>query len=123
MKSRIIISAILGLTCLMSCADGLAQSYSTAFPLSEGPISEGGKWINGQTVGLDWNNVYTSGGFSGGVVPSSTPYADPAAILAGSWGPNQTVLARVRVSTPGAYYQEVELRLRSRDERPQRNGL
>jgi hypothetical protein len=97
----------------MSCADGLAQSYSTVFPLTENPISEGGKWINGQTVGLDWNNVYTSGGFAGGVGPSSNTYADPTAILAGSWGPNQTVLARVRVSAPGAYYQEVELRLRS----------
>src|ERR1700733_9998746 len=92
---------------LMSCSVGVAQSYSTSFPLTENPISEGGKWINGTTVGLDWNNVYTSGGFAGGVGPSSTTYADPAAILAGSWGPNQTVQATVRVSTPGAYWQEV----------------
>jgi|SRR5450755_1504691 len=97
MEARIKFGGILGLVlvCLLSCADGSAQSYSTAFPLSENPISEGGKWINGGTVGLDWNNIYTSGGFASGVGPSSTKYADPTAILAGSWGPNQTVQATV----------------------------
>jgi hypothetical protein len=99
--------------CLISSSLGLAQSYSTSFPLTENPISEGGKWINGRTVGLDWNNVYTSGGFAGGVGPSSATYADPTAILAGSWGPTQTVQATVHVSKSGPYYQEVELHLRS----------
>ena len=33
--------------------------YTTNFPATENPISEGGKWITGKAVGLDWNNPRT----------------------------------------------------------------
>lgn len=91
-----------------------ARTYTTNFPVTENPMSEGGMWINGGTVGLDWNNVQTTPGFVGGVGPSSVKYSDPTAILAGSWGPTQTVTATVySVGTSNGYYQEVELRLRT----------
>ena len=89
-------------------------SYTTSFPLSETPISENGNWINGGTVGLDWNNALTTPGLAQGQGPSSVAYSDPTAILAGAWGPNQTAQATVHsVNQTSSYYQEVELRLRT----------
>src|ERR1700732_4203676 len=41
-----------------------AGRYDTTFEGSEDPISEGGNWINGGTVGLDWTNVSKSGGIA-----------------------------------------------------------
>lgn len=89
-----------------------ASTYSTSFPLTENPISEGGLWINGGTVGLDWGNVQTTGGFAGGGTPDPCSYCDPTAVLSGTWGPNQTAEATVySVGATDDYYQEVELRL------------
>jgi hypothetical protein len=91
-----------------------AQTFSTSFPLAENPISEGGSWINGGVVGLDWNNVLTTPGLAQGQGPSSAAYSDPTALLAGNWGPDQTVQATVySLNQNPDYYQEVELRLRS----------
>jgi hypothetical protein len=33
--------------------------YATKFPLAEFPMSEGGNWIGGDTVGLDWSDLGT----------------------------------------------------------------
>jgi hypothetical protein len=90
-------------------------SYSTTFPLAENPISEGGKWINGGVVGLDWYNAATTPGRAHGVQSTSNPaYCDPTALLAGTWGPEQTAEGTVYCDNPtSSYYQEVELRLRS----------
>jgi chitodextrinase len=95
-------------------------SYSTTFPLTENPISEGGNWINGGTTGLDWTNVRTSTNFVFGTMPGDAPgnatYADSTAILNGTWGPNQTVQATVAVTnaaTSSSIFEEVELRLRT----------
>jgi hypothetical protein len=45
---------------------GLARSpviaYSTSFAVDENPMSENGIWVQGGTVGLDWQNVKTLGG-------------------------------------------------------------
>ena len=41
---------------------GINGSYSTTFPLTENPISEGGSWTNGAT-GLGWANVQTTPAF------------------------------------------------------------
>ena len=89
------------------------RSYSTRFQLDEDPISEGGKWINGGKDGIDWYNVITKNGVAYGAV-SKGAYTDPTALLAGTWGKNQNVKARVfsRNQTE-KYYQEVEIRLRS----------
>lgn len=89
-----------------------AETITTIFPLTENPISQGGLWINGGTVGLEWGNVETTGGFAGGGTPDVCNYCDPTAILAGSWGPDQTAEATVySVGASDDYFQEVELRL------------
>lgn len=89
-----------------------SRTYTTNFPLAENPISEGGKWINGAQVGLDWSNVQTTPGLAFDV--SGAGYNDGTALLAGSWGPNQTAQATVHCTGQSAgIYQEVELRLRS----------
>jgi hypothetical protein len=89
--------------------------YSTTFPLTENPISEGGKWVNGETVGLDWSNVSTTPGFAMGH-ETGADFTDATAVLQSmTWAPDQKVTAVV--SAPGAFLdncsQEVELRLRT----------
>lgn len=81
-------------------------TYTTNFPLTENPISEGGKWVSGGSVGS--SDVKTTGGVAGGVGPAVNN--DPVAIRTGTWGPNQTVQATVySVGASDSYYQEVEL--------------
>jgi hypothetical protein len=89
------------------------RSYTTRFEHDEDPISEGGKWVNGGKEGIDWFNVLTRNGVAHGEV-SRGAYTDPIALLAGMWGRNQSVKARVfsRNQTE-KYHQEVEIRLRS----------
>ena len=89
------------------------RSYTTRFQLDEDPISEGRKWINGGKDGIDWYNVITKNGVAYGAVTQGD-YTDPTALLAGKWGKDQKVKARVfsRNQTE-KYYQEVEIRLRS----------
>jgi hypothetical protein len=87
--------------------------YTTAFPLTENPISEGGNWISGQAVGLDWHDVSTTPGLAIGH-QSGSSYTDGTALLTGAWGPTQTVEAVVHTVNPKeSCYQEVEMRLRS----------
>jgi hypothetical protein len=94
-------------------AAGIGQSYSTSFPASEKPLSERGCWINGKTVGLDWADVETSPGMAFGK-DLPTQYADPTAVLSGTWGPDQEAEARIRVEKPmSGCCREVELRLRT----------
>src|SRR5271157_210901 len=90
-----------------------AQTYSTSFPLSENPISEGGKWVGGQSAGGDlWGDVQTSGGMAYGV-SEPTPYGDPTAILTGSWAADQQAQVTVKVDKiPKVCCHEIEVRLR-----------
>jgi hypothetical protein len=95
--------------------------YATRFSRTENPMSEGGKWLNGQTDGLDWTDVRSTRGFAfgtetGGQRPAPQKYDDSTAVLKGTWGPDQTVEATVHSVNPnqdGKVYEEVELRLRS----------
>jgi hypothetical protein len=92
---------------------GGGRSYTTAFPLTENPISENSNWINGQATGLDWHDMSTTPGLAIGH-QSGASYTDGTALLTGSWGPTQAVQAVVHAVNPNdACYQEVELRLRS----------
>jgi hypothetical protein len=77
----------------LTVSPGSQKTYSTTFPLTENPISEGGNWINGGTTGLDWSNVQTTGGVKawGTQVPSGLGHNDSIAVLTGAWGTNQTV--------------------------------
>jgi hypothetical protein len=97
----------------LSGTEAVARRYSTNFPLTENPISEGGNWINGGAVGLDWYNIRTDGAYAHGTNTTGS-YTDPTAILTGTWGANQTVEATIySVNQTSSLYQEVELRLRS----------
>jgi hypothetical protein len=92
---------------------GGGRTYTTHFPLTENPISEGGNWINGGTTGLDWHDVSTIPGLAIGH-QSGTSYTDGTALLTGAWGPTQSVEAVVHtVKQHDSCYQEVEMRLRS----------
>ena len=105
----------------VSAPAGTHGTYSTNFSRAENPISEGGKWSNGQTDGLDWANVQTTPGLAfgteiGGSRPEPQNYDDSTALLKGTWGPNQTVQATVHSVNPNqddTVWEEVELRLRS----------
>lgn len=95
--------------------------YSTNFPRAENPLSEDGRWLNGDTDGRDWTNVRTTPGLVfgteiGGTRPDPEEYDDSTALLSGTWGPNQTTQATVHSVNPNQddkVWEEVELRLRS----------
>jgi len=92
---------------------GFSQTYTTNFDSTQNPISEGGVWLNGKTVGLDWYDIATSSGIAHGTNTVAT-YSDPTAILKGTWSADQTAQATVySVNPTNSVYQEVELRLRS----------
>jgi hypothetical protein len=71
----------------------------------------------GLTTGLDWDDVAVSNNLAHGVYVKSQlgQYADPTALLGGSWSPNQEAEAVVKGvdALPAGCNQEVELRLRS----------
>jgi hypothetical protein len=92
------------------------NSYSTSFPLTEAPISEGGKWVNGGTTGLDWTNIDTAASSVayGTITGAGAGYNDSTAVLQGygPWGSNQSATGVVYISARNnSYYQEVELHL------------
>ena len=108
-------------------SESSTQSYGTRFPLTEKPISEGGRWLGGSSAGTSlrigenllkrgrlWGDVQTEPGFAFGV-DEPTKFGDPTAILTGTWGATQTVTATVKIKktpTHGCCH-EVELRLRT----------
>jgi hypothetical protein len=101
----------------MNSTTAKARTYATAFPLTERPLSEGGIWINGGFAGAKlWGDIQTTPGLAFGV-SEPTKYGDPTAILKGTWGPDQTAQATVRVVDykrfKDASCHEVEVRLRS----------
>ena len=103
------------LSLIILCSAAHAATYTTTFPATENPISEGGKWVGGSTAGGSlWGNVQTTPGLAFGV-SLPTQFGDPTAILTGTWGPNQTVQGTVQVTGPitGGCCREIELRLRN----------
>jgi hypothetical protein len=107
--------ALMLLLCLTtSVRTVFAASYTTNFPGTESPISEGGNWVNGKTTGLDWQNVKITPGFATFAAPNPSSYDDATAILTGIWGADQYVRAVVNMPTVDKVYaQEIEIRLRS----------
>jgi hypothetical protein len=110
------------------------MEYSTSFESDENPISEGGRWLNGRSDGVDWIDVIVNNGVAYGAVSrngmserraeqgnldadeESAPegdYDDPTAVLSGVWGRNQHATGIVFSKNPTEeYFQEVQLRLR-----------
>ena len=87
------------------------HNYTTKFSLKEDPISEGGRWMTGKAVGIDWGDVSTTPALAVGQA-GPKPFADATALLKGTWGPTQT--AEAVVDSKAVYrYPEVSLRLRS----------
>jgi hypothetical protein len=86
------------------------HTYRTAFPSTENPISENGAWLSGSRIGGP--DVQVSPGFAYGVIGPSGK--DAIAILAGSWNPDQSAQATVKINNrmDMSTYQEVELHLR-----------
>src|SRR5262245_38288089 len=91
-----------------------ATSYTTAFPSTENPISEGGIWTNGGAVGVDWSNVRTTPGLAFGTQTGVDGFNDSIAVLQGTWSPDQTATGTVFSVNQqnGGVYEEVEILLR-----------
>jgi hypothetical protein len=98
----------------LAVSPGTQKAYSSSFPLTEDPISEGGNWLNGGTVGLDWSNVQTSSGLAFGTESGSTAFDDSTAVLSGAWSSDQMAQGTVyTVNQNDSIHEEVELRLRT----------
>lgn len=110
-----ILAFILLLTLPAVAAD---HYYSTSFPATENPISQGGIWRTGATIGLDWHDPRTTGGFPGLVFGSQTgstppPFTDSVGVLTGTWSANQKTEATVHMANPvDGTQEEVEFFLR-----------
>ncbi len=100
---------------------GATLLYSTNFPLTENPISEGGKWVTGKTDGLDWNDPETASGTAFASVLSGATgnrYDDSIAHLKASYlmfNPDQYAQGTVYRAAgydPSPSKHEVELHLR-----------
>jgi hypothetical protein len=113
------ISALLFLAGVAVCAavepatsqPSQATVYTTKFTIAENPISEGGRWIGGKTVGLDWGDISTTPGLAIGHAGPER-FADATALLSGSWGADQSAEATVYAGKTFGN-PEVSLRLRS----------
>jgi hypothetical protein len=109
-----------GASATTPCTAVSGGTYSTNFGATENPISEGGKWVAGKVVGLDWNNPLTVPGRATASVLSGNPsrYNDSIAHLntsVATFTPNQFAQATVyRASgyNPSPSKHEVELLLR-----------
>jgi hypothetical protein len=111
---------ILFIVALLLLAIPAGAQYSTTFPATENPISQGGVWRNGAANGTNWGDVRTTGGSPGvayGTVLSpdcpdtATACNDSSAALTGTWVQNQTATAVVSTVSNGGATEEVELRL------------
>jgi hypothetical protein len=92
-----------------------AGSHTTSFDSTENPVSEGGKWYRANNA---WTNVRTANGFAYGTNGITNSYDDAYALLAGSFGPDQTIEAVIYrdPSLPSGAVNEVELLMRMSDD-------
>jgi hypothetical protein len=100
------------------------RTYTTNFPNTENPISEGHNWLNAGTcdnpapcAGAGGANVRSTPGLAFGTQTGALPppYTDSSALLTGTWGNDQFVQIVVWWDgAPGTNrdYDEVEIRLR-----------
>jgi len=89
------------------------MNYSTSFTGTENPLSEGGVWINGGSVGLDWSNCQKYANHATGTVITggSSGADDATAVLAGSWQADQRCWGTLLTDSVNNIGTEVELRL------------
>ncbi len=94
-------------------ASGTPHTYSTLFPNTQSPISEGGNWISGGVTGDGWHDVDTTPGQAFGTQTGNEPCCtDSIAALSGTWGSNQGVAAKIFAPTSLTQsYVEAEVHL------------
>ena len=104
-----------------ACRPASVASYATNFPVAENPLAEGGKWLCGKAVGLDWNNPQVLAGRACASVrsgASGSRYDDSIAHLSrafASIGANQYAegtVYRAPGYSPAGSKHEIELLLR-----------
>ena len=95
----------------VTAACGSGKSYTTNFPLTENPISEGGVWTH---AGSSWSKVQTLGGFACGTQTGSGGYNDSYAHLSG-FGADHTASAIIKKDSGLQNFHECELHLRWND--------
>jgi len=103
------------------CQTAPVNGYSTNFSLTENPLSEGGKWVNGKVTGLDWNTPQSASGKAYASVRSGitgSRYDDSVAHLSTSFQSfnanqfAQGTVYRVAGYAPSGSKHEIELLLR-----------
>lgn len=84
--------------------------YVLTFPNTENPLSDGGKWTQGEDVGVVFNNIRATGGspgFAWGVAASSSgpppEYDDNVAVVKGLGVSTTKHYVKFRVYKPGGY--------------------
>ena len=87
--------------------------YTTSFPTTENPISQGGIWINGLATGLDWTNVRTTANTEAyGTQTGSNGYDDSIAVISNrSYANNQYAKGTIYVTGSDSIDEEVEIHL------------
>jgi hypothetical protein len=96
---------------------GVSTTYSTNFPATENPISEGGKWLGGATDGTVFSNVQTATNLAYATNINNGTYDDSLALIKSSvCAPGNDQFAEGVYSLDGAYTppgsHETELILR-----------
>lgn len=94
------------------CLPSWAAYYTTNWKYNGNqlPLYEGGNWQNGK-AGINWSNCQTFNGYASG--DRGHNVSDNAALLTGTWGPDQDVTATVFIgSIAPSHGPEVELLLR-----------
>jgi len=92
---------------------GTQTFYSTSFPLTENPMSEGGMWFSN---GTNRTRCRTSGGICFGTMASTSqpPFDDSYAGLTGTWGPDTEIIMTIFKGSPFGI-EEIEAQFRVSD--------
>lgn len=107
---------------LMIASPVLANTCTTAFPLTQNPIATEtcGTWTNGLATGIQWGNVRTTTNLAFGTTTTSGcsfmtgDCNDSSATVNGVWGTNQNACATVFLSgslVRNSNFYEIELRI------------
>lgn len=94
------------------CTTAAGHNYTTAFPLTENPISECSSWLNGAVDGTAWTNIQTTTNFAKGTEASThATLDDSTAVIKGTWNSTQESRGVVVAPTAADTDKELELRL------------
>jgi hypothetical protein len=110
-----------GISATSTCPPAASSAYSTDFPLTENPLSEGGVWVDGKVIGLDWNNPQSiSGracasvrsGLSGNRYDDNIAHLNSASVAINANQYAQGTVYRASGYSPSGSKHEIELLLR-----------